>query len=233
MFNSQKPALSWSEVRTMCATNRYFADANHWLIPLLNAADDWPTSRELNHASARVVSGFPWTFITAPKIPRRSKSKGMTSLSGYVDQICRQRQIPMRENSLHDFLNATSFLMFPHSKLALNERHRKESPLGLKPGQNRTRTQDLLTMFDEGGVLRLKGCGQHKDLIFGHAVYEHLIFNKRIRAARLDIPVADSFFANSIPTLTAQADLWFAQWLENPLNCLASDEFSHVWVPDA
>ncbi len=206
-------------------------------MPLITVGNDWPTTTDLNCVIATIAPDFPWMFVTSPKIPRRSKAKGMTSLSGYVAMICRDQQIPVRERSLHDLLNALSFLMFPKAKLALNERHLLESPAGLQPGQNRTRTQDLLTMFDEGGVLRLKsdatGHDRYKDIIFGHAIYEHLVLNKKIRAARLDIPVSDGFLDNPIATLTAFADAWFAAWLKNPSQCLKSDEFSHVWIPQA
>ncbi len=228
---SMTELLSWRDLGRICKTHEGFFDAHHWLIPLTTGSADWPEVMTLNQISARLIPEFQWTFVTSPKLPRRSKSKGMTSLSGYVATICRQKQIPVRERNLHDFLNAASFMIFPRSKLALNERHLVESPDGLKPGQNRTRTQDLLTMFDEGGVLRLKSTNQFRDLIFGHAVYEHLVLHKKIRAARLDIPVDDNFFNNSIETLTAYADTWFARWLQDPSHCLKSDEFSHVWIP--
>lgn len=48
------------------------------------------------------------------------------------------------------------------------------------------------------------------------AIYEHLVLNKKIRAARLDIPVSDGFLDNPIAILTAFADEWFTEWQKNP-----------------
>ena len=224
--------LPWKALQHICGTHRSFADAQFWFSHLLSCATDWPTEHELNQVARKISPDFRWQFIESPKVPRRAKAKGMTSLSGYVESICRQNLIPIRMKNLHDFLNAASFLIFPKSKLALNERHLMESPLGLQPGQNRTRTQDLLTMFDEGGVLRLTYRDDFRDLIFGHAVYEHIVLDKKLRAARLDIPVYDGFLSKSPKNLAAHADQWFADWLVDPGHCLKSDEFSHVWIPE-
>jgi hypothetical protein len=121
--------------------------------------------------------------------------------------------------------------MFPASKLELNLRHHLESPNGLKPGENRTRTQDLLTIFDEGGVLRLIDAnGSSADIIFGHAVYEHVLNGKKVRAARLDLPVTDSIVGKIPMELAHLADDAFASWLKNQDHCRYPEEFSSIWI---
>ena len=223
--------LTWQSMKGICESHHAFKDALHWLNPLLNASSDWPDANDLNRATLSLLPDFPWEFVTQSKIPRRAKSRGMNALSGYIELITNHGKIPVREKNAHDFLNGLSFLMFPKSKLALNRRHLAESPEGLKPGQNRTRTQDLLTIFDEGGVLRLlPPSGQYKDFIFGHAVFEHILYGKTLRAARLDISIGDELINSSLPELASEADSRFAQWLNQDSNCRSASEFSHLWI---
>jgi hypothetical protein len=166
------------------------------------------------------------------KIPSRARSKGIASLSGYLHLVLEERKIPIREFLLHDLLNALSFVMFPLAKTALALRHRSESPDGITPGQNRTRTQDLLTIFDEGGVIRLNTpTGQSRDLVFGHAVYEHLINGAGLRAARLDFNLGDEIISRPIQELTKTADALLANWFGDTSCCLSASEFASVEIP--
>lgn len=223
--------LTWSTLQGICSSHEAFKDASYWLNPLLNSSNDWPDPNDLNRAAKALLADFPWEFTPQIKVPRRAKSRGMTSLTGYVELISSHGKIPVREKNVHDFLNCLSFLMFPKSKLALNARHRLESPGGLKPGQNRTRTQDLLTIFDEGGVLRLvPPSGQQKDLIFGHAIYEHILYGKTLRAARLDLQIVDELITTPAPQMAGEADTELAAWLSSENNCRRADEFSHLWI---
>ena len=224
-------SLTWSNIQRICREHALFSDAMTWLQPLLESAQDWPTAADLNVTTKKLNPDFPWEFVSQAKVPRRARSRGESSLTGYVSMIAMHGKIPFREKNPHDFLNCLLFLIFPESKSALNLRHLKESPEGLKPGQNRTRTQDLLTIFDEGGVVRLiKNNGTAKDLIFGHAIYEHILGENTLRAARLDFPAPDELLDKSICEITAFADKSFARWLQNEDNCLSSKEFSHVWI---
>ena len=222
---------TWSDIKNICAGHPLFADAMPWLDPMLASSESWPSMDDLNRCARVTVPDFQWEFIVSKKLPRRSKSRGMSSLSGYIDLISKQNKIPVREENTHDFLNALSFVMFPKSKLTLNQRHLMESPDGIKKGQNRTRTQDLLTVFDEGGVLRILGpSGREKDFIFGHAVYEHVIYGKELRAARLDLTADDHFFSKSLADMTSAADQLCAEWLADDQRCRSGDEFSFLWI---
>ena len=228
------PIPTFSETKSACDNLPAMSDIRPWTNPLLGGLEDWPDVEALNHHAQELLPGFPWRFIRAEKPPSRAKSRGMASLSGYVELISAHGKIPMRQRNLHDLLNALSFFRFPASKQALNERHLAESPEGVKPGQNRTRVQDLLTMFDEGGVIRMVArSGHHKDLVFGHAIHEHMIVGKQIRAARLDFYCDVDILSISPGELTKMADHMFCQWLKNKANCLDSGEFSHVWIPTA
>lgn len=222
---------TWSDIQGICRSHAGFRDALDWLCPIFDCSDEWPSVAQLNAVAETLVPGFGWEFVAQAKVPRRAKSRGDASLSGYVDMIASHGKIPIREKNLHDLFNCLSFLMFPKSKHELNRRHQSESPQGLKPGQNRTRVQDLLTIFDEGGVIRLKNAdGKHKDIIFGHAVYEHIVCGKTIRAARFDQLIDGDLSNQTSKKLIAEADSAFAIWLQNQNHCQSPDEFSSVWI---
>lgn len=213
-------------------TRDHLSDLKIWLSPMFELSVDWPNVEDLNHIARSLESNFPWIFVKQHPVPRRAKSRGSSSLTGYLQAVMDEGQIPVRENNLHDVLNAFSFMMFPQSKKALSYRHRIESPEGLKPGQNRTRTQDLLTIFDEGGVVRLTNPkGITRDLIFGHAIYEHIINGLSLRAARLDFSVGDQIFGKPIQEVTRFADSLLAAWLSDPAHCHSAQEFSSVEIP--
>ena len=220
---------TWMEIRAVCAGNTRLGDLRPWLHPIIENLSDWPDVDSLNRLIAAQNQSFPWTFVKQEKTPRRARSKGTASLTGYLHLIIEEGKVPIREFLLHDLLNALSFIMFPQAKTALAVRHRLESPTGIAPGQNRTRTQDLLTIFDEGGVIRLQSpSGQTRDVVFGHAVYEHIINGASLRAARLDFPVADQTISKPIQELTKTADKLLAEWLADPGRCLWAHEFGSV-----
>lgn len=232
MIKMETKPKSWMEIRAIYAGNARLDDLRPWLGLLTQELDDWPDVESLNQAIARQSPGFPWTFIKQEKVPNRARSKGMTSLSGYLHLVIEERKIPIRESLLHDLLNALSFVMFPMAKRALALRHRLESPAGIMPGQNRTRTQDLLTIFDEGGVIRLHSPGgRSRDVVFGHAIYEHLINGAGLRAARLDFPVGDEIIGRPIQELTKTADSFLAEWFSDGSRCLLASEFASVDIP--
>ncbi len=224
-------AITWPIVRRRCCEDSAFIGAHNYIIPFIERFNDWPSIDELNQVSKELRPDFQWVFVEQSVVPRRAKSRGDASLSGYVALIGTQGKIPVRQRSLHDFLNCLSFLIFPMSKLQLNLRHFQESPNGLMPGENRTRTQDLLTVFDEGGVIRLKdNKGDSVDLIFGHAIYEHLLKGQKVRAARIDFTTTNSVTNQNYWVLNNVADQLFADWLKNSSHCQSSHEFSNVWL---
>jgi hypothetical protein len=256
--------MTFSQMRSVCLAHPAFEGAQPWLSPLLSSAEDWPSLGDFNSSAKKMAPKFPWEFVVQEKVSRRAKTRGLGSLSTYLDLVISQGKIPVRERNMHDLLNALSFMMFPQAKAALNRRHYKESPNGLIPGQNRTRTQDHLTIFDEGGVLRLKTLvpnsaqgWSEKDFIFGHAIYEHIINGKVLRAARLDLhfdsdlnfgPTRENLKLGvegldgrelvlgqqlsraSIEQVTAMADKTLADCLQNEQNFVSATEFSHLWI---
>ncbi|HET7669544.1 MAG TPA: DUF3025 domain-containing protein [Burkholderiales bacterium] len=98
---------------------------------------------ELNRAAAerdiRTLSGHRVEFVR-PGAERRP----------YELQAYETGRIATRADNLHDWFNALAWLAFPRTKARMNAMHAAEIPR--ERGQ-RGPMRDLLTVFDEGGVL--------------------------------------------------------------------------------
>jgi hypothetical protein len=231
MDASENHSEIWSNICDICESKDQLSDIRPWLLALTLDRSTWPTAATLNAMTQTLYNHVPWHFVKQEPVPRRAKSRGMASLSGYLQLVLEQQTVPLRDGILHDVLNALTFIMFPEAKAALARRHFNESPSGIQRGQNRTRTQDLLTILDEGGVLRLVDPkGEQRDLIFGHAIYEHIIEGRRLRAARLDLFLDDEIFGRTTQQVTALADHSLARWLSIDSHCRSANEFSSLEI---
>lgn len=139
-------------------------------------------------------------FVGAPA--KKRKRKGPVQLSSlYEGQIVERGAVPTRACDWHDFFNALTFVAFPRAKWALHARQyrllaaRIDAHTRRLPGA-RTREQDALALFDEGGIallvdenervaddpdtfeasaLALCERGAALPVPFGHALPEHLV----------------------------------------------------------
>lgn len=68
----------------------------------------------------------------------------------YEIKVYETGRVETRPDNLHDFFNALAWLAFPRSKARINALHAAEIP---REGGRRGRLRDLLTVFDEGGVI--------------------------------------------------------------------------------
>ena len=98
---------------------------------------------ELNRAAAerdiRTESGHRIEFVR-PGADRQP----------YEIQAFDTGRIATRVDNLHDWFNALAWLAFPRTKARINARHAAQIP---REGGQRGPLRDLLTVFDEGGVL--------------------------------------------------------------------------------
>jgi hypothetical protein len=98
---------------------------------------------ELNRAAAergiRTESGYRIEFVR-PGADRQP----------YELQVFDTGRIATRVDNQHDWFNALAWLAFPRTKARINARHAAEIP---REGGQRGPLRDLLTVFDEGGVL--------------------------------------------------------------------------------
>lgn len=140
---------------------------NRWFWPLTRAASrfeqhtDWPLLPELDALYADMTAGCDVTPLRfAQNVRKRDKRvAGRVNLDALYDaRISKHGEVPSRERDWHDFFNALCFATFPRSKIALHTRQYAilEQRVGHDaqrlPGA-RTREQDALTLFDEGGVV--------------------------------------------------------------------------------
>lgn len=90
-------------------------------------------------ADVRTESGHRIEFVVPTADPRP-----------YEIQVYETGRIPTRPDNRHDWFNALAWLAFPRTKARMNALHAAQIPL--EKGQ-RGPLRDLLTVFDEGGVL--------------------------------------------------------------------------------
>ena len=190
MRTGTSPRGLLAERRRSCAWSRDFLTAP-FAAPLvarerLDGLDRFPTVEDLNERL-----GAPVRFVRAPE--RREKDP--TRLYEYRAAV--DGEVLTRPHNWHDLYPALSWASFPASKIALTrllveaqqrwlaeERLRDDVERGRLPGARR-RVQDLLAMFDEGGVV-LAG---EETIWFGHALFEHrwLVPAQRLRGSVLKL----------------------------------------------
>src|SRR5687768_9988273 len=82
--------------------------------------EDWPTLDELN--ALAVESRLDVRFVSQAPKRRRWKRRPDEPSVPYEERVYRLREIPTRPRNWHDFFNALVWILFPHTKAALNER---------------------------------------------------------------------------------------------------------------
>jgi hypothetical protein len=135
-------------------------------IKALSCCSDFPTVSELDQALSPLC-GVHF------ELQLKTRARAVPADSRYNGQIATVGQVPTREKNLHDLLNALIWVAFPKAKQALHQRqHLEQGNKGEQPGVwVRNRTQDILSMLDEGGVLLC----DRRAVVFGHAILEHLV----------------------------------------------------------
>lgn len=162
--------------------------------PLLRASPGlarlgrFPTLAELNAEAERLglvtADGRRLVFVAAPRKRRRKRRKEPGALP-YELRVAVRGEVETRDESWHDYFNALTWTAFPELKAALNGRQ----IAAREEGVVRSREQDRLAMFDEGGILRQRSAtGAVEHFVVGHALYESLTLGKTgIRALVLDV----------------------------------------------
>ena len=185
------------------------------LARVLSQRQLWPTLEEytaLVHDSQRQRKlDLPLlTFAPSPPKRRRRRSSPVVLSELYDGSIMLKGQVPCVPHSYHDLFNALIFAALPRAKHALHTRQFQALQARVKPGclrlpSSRSREQDALTVFDEGGsvlvvsstfyrawrsseqdVLLDPNAADSKLLVFGHALLEHVFYGRRcIRSCAL------------------------------------------------
>jgi hypothetical protein len=182
----------------------------------------------------------------ADNVRKQDKRRdGQIRLDGLYDgRIVVHGEVPTREGDWHDFFNALCFATFPRAKRALHLRQYsvlrgRVAATATRLPPARTREQDALTLFDEGGALiaverpaylqlsstagderqaRLGAlCDQAQARIvpFGHALFEHLVEGLRCPGGFTQIVAVDRL-TGSDQALLAQVDAALGVLLADP-----------------
>lgn len=179
----------------------------HW-----TARDAWPTLDEYTEFAdaerrSRAPEASEIRFARAE--PKRTRARRDTALDPgrlYDGRIALHGEVPCLDHSYHDLFNVLVWAAFPRAKRALHARQFRalqgwipESASRLP--NRRTREQDALTVFDEGGSVlvttegalaidsepkRLEAAAQC--ILFGHALMEHVAYGRSaVRSAAVVI----------------------------------------------
>ncbi|HEY4016519.1 MAG TPA: DUF3025 domain-containing protein [Polyangiaceae bacterium] len=165
-----------------------------------------------------------------PATPRRRRRAEVDARALYDARIALDGEVPTRERSLHDLMNALVWATFPRAKRALHARQHRAIVERLAPGTRRlppTRTPELdaLALLDEGGVVLTDR--STPPVVFGHAIYESLLLGYRpsvVAAIALRVDAPDS--AGGIEAI----DRSLADAIEDPARLRAPSEFKRVAV---
>lgn len=178
--------------------------------------DCWPTLDDYSafaegERRARAAELSAVRFAPPVPRPRRARRSDQLELAQLYDaRIALQREVPCLTSSYHDLLNVLAWAAFPRAKRALHARQYRALAArlpgaGSKLPNRRTREQDALTLFDEGGsvlvatpelVERLAAAAPRavslaeepgaRVVLFGHALMEHIIrYRTPVRSAAL------------------------------------------------
>jgi len=192
------------------AWNSDFLACSYWMWPVriagheLSLRSSFPGNAELDDIYVRIASDeVPrLRFVQDDsKLPQRRRLRRPAD-QRYDGQIVTRHEVPTRGENWHDVLNALCFATFSRAKWALHSRQYRALK-HLDPGvdqrwpSSRTREQDALTIFDEGGLVvavadkaayaelrqsrdmkqlnALTRAGQARVVPFGHAMLEHFV----------------------------------------------------------
>ncbi len=172
----------------------------------LGAFEVWPTTAEYSELVRRVRAqrGLELPelgFAPMQKKPRRQKRGPVVLEELYDGSIALRGQVQCLNESYHDLFNAIVFAALPCAKHALHIRQfralrERVIPGSLRLPEVRTREQDALTVFDEGGSvvvvdsstygLMMASCEPialddvpGSELVtFGHALLEHAFYGQ-------------------------------------------------------
>jgi hypothetical protein len=204
-------------------------------------AERFPTLADLNALAldlgARSGGGAQLRFVAGGGKARDFDGQ-------YEVRIFRSGEVPTRAGSWHDLFNALAWLAFPRTKAVLNRRHyeassalRGDAPRGTARGTAR----DVLTLFDEGGMLvacsdpalaellrgfrwkelfwhgRAVATARMRFFVFGHAIHEKSLAPFRgVTAKALVIAVAPDALAHPIEAQVAALDAAAAEYFSRP-----------------
>ena len=216
------------------------------LAPLLAQLpeDYFPTLAQLNRVCAEreVVSGsgLPLEFV-----PQEAKTD-----EPYETRVYSRGKVLTRGNNWHDLFNALIWITFPRSKAEINRHHYKEMLAHQAQGKRGT-PRDVLTLFDEGGMIvlcseselgellrnfkwkelfwqrRAEVVASMRFFVFGHAIYEKALQPyKGMTAKTVIFDVSERELERPLPQQLAALDARLARYFSEPRALEATEAYS-------
>jgi Protein of unknown function (DUF3025) len=230
MFVKTRNTSSWCDSQRRFGSPYYNAIRDNLLA---FSGDTWPELAALNarsqHRSLANYRGHSIRFVA----PADDEFASMH----YEKRIAETGEIVTREN-WHDFFNAMQWLTFPKSKAAISEMHARLLAAQIDGVKVRSIARDVLTLFDEGGVIvasadesllthirnfewkklfverRDEVKKNMKFYLAGHSVLEKMLDPfVGVTAKALLLKVDDNFFSQSHDAQLREIDLRAAEWL--------------------
>lgn len=242
-----KQAPEWNPQKLL--QSPLFAPLQNWLAELDER--HFPTLEELNGLLAsgnkeiKVSNGKLLQFVEQVhgKLPLEAQYEPRCFLEG---------EVQTRRDNWHDLFNALVWLAFPATKAAINARH-YQAQVGEVVRQGRGSRRDMLTLFDESGVVvacaddELAGLLREfrwKELfwqrreqveaamgfyLFGHGLYEKAMQPYvGMTGQGLLLAVETDFFEKPLPEQLVYLDQRLAAYLANRDRCHSTRELDPV-----
>ena len=220
------------------------------LAPLIEQLpeDHFPTLAQLNRMcdEREVVSG---NGVRVEFVPQEAKTD-----EPYETRVYARGRVLTRSRNWHDLFNALVWITFPRSKAAINRHHYREMLARQGEGLRGT-PRDVLTLFDEGGVIvassepelgALLREFQWKELfwqrraeviesmrfyVFGHSIYEKALQPyKGITAKSVIFDVPRRELERPLPQQLATVDARLAKYFSDPKALAATEAYAPLPV---
>ena len=220
------------------------------LAPLIEQLpeDYFPTLAQLNRAcdEREVVSGggVPIEFV-----PQEAKTE-----EPYETRVYARGKVLTRSRNWHDLFNALVWITFPRSKAAINRHHYRETLARQGEGLRGT-PRDVLTLFDEGGVIvvssepelgallrefkwkelfwqrRSEVVESMRFYVFGHSIYEKALQPyKGITAKTVIFDVTARDLERPLTQQLATLDARLAKYFGDPKALVATEAYAPLPV---
>ncbi|MHB8667441.1 MAG: DUF3025 domain-containing protein [Burkholderiales bacterium] len=220
------------------------------LAPLIEQLpeDHFPTLAQLNRLCEEheVTSGggVPVEFV-----PQEAKTD-----EPYETRVYARGKVLTRSQNWHDLFNALVWVTFPRTKAAINRHHYREMLARQGEGLRGT-PRDVLTLFDEGGMIVVTGeaelgallrdfrwkelfWGRRGEVIesmrffvFGHSIYEKALQPYKGLTAKsviFDLPARE--LGRPLPQLLSTLDARLAKYFGEPKALAATEAYAPLPV---
>jgi len=220
------------------------------LAPLIEQLpeDHFPTLAQLNRMcderDAVSGGGVPIEFV-----PQEGKTD-----EPYETRVYARGKVLTRSHNWHDLFNALVWITFPRTKAAINRHHYREMLARQGEGLRGT-PRDVLTLFDEGGVIVVSSAAElgallrdfkWKELfwqrraevvaamrffVFGHSIYEKALQPyKGITAKTVIFDVPARELERPLPQQLASLDARLAKYFGEPEVLAATEAYAPLPV---